>query len=273
MRPYVVEHAVEFEWEQFKESLKNGTFTLQHAVDWLRTGVQEYKTSKKDQPTDTESLFIFCIMKLISNTKEQKSTSSIPETWRLDRSRLLSFNHDWQDITIIACLLTLYRQAIGPKHAENHTHLLEMKKQLWVLLNDKETTMSHISLHLCHAASQQRQQQPMTPHETQLMTTMIDKTLSPDSKVYELMYKRIGDQLSMFLYRDQPTTTQASDSNPQTNTSLLLNETLLKKYGLLELQTELQELGERIRTLVQHNRIVYAKVYNQILQGISSLHE
>ena len=114
-----------------------------------------------------------------------------------------------------------------------------------------------------------------------MMTGLIDKTLSPDSRVHQLMFKRIGDQLALFIRGQQqsggngakqqpstapaPTTTHTSTTAPA---SSILDEQTLRKHGLLDMQPELQELGERVRAVTTHNRTVHAKVYNQILANV-----
>lgn len=74
------------------------------------------------------------------------------------------------------------------------------------------------------------------------------QTLSPDNKVYQLIQQRIQDQLMEVVKRRQ-----------------LKEREVLIQQGLVEVEQEILELGERIRALVNHNKAVYAKVYNQIV--------
>jgi hypothetical protein len=242
LRPYVVESSVEFEWEHFKELLKDKKITLKATVNWLTPFVKSRDASTAAQ--SSSDLFNNAFLDLISAPKE---ASAIPETFRLDTSRITAFQNDWQDTTIMACLLMTYRQLIG-KHSSAQI-VTEMKKNLWILLNDASTTLSHISLYLCQKAGEIRGK-AMNDQEMKIADGLVTKTLSPDSALYALMKKKIGEQILDYL-----------------KTKKLAQQDILAKKGLLELSDEISELAERVRVLVEHNKLVYGKVYDEILKS------
>jgi hypothetical protein len=167
----------------------------------------------------------------------------------LDTTRLANFHNEWQDLIILACLSILFRQAVGPK--ANAADLKQTKDELWILLNDQETTLNHVTLHILDKAEKTRGS-PYSEAERKTLTNMIDKTLSPESTLYELVQNRIALHLYTYL------------------TNSTIHAEVLKKHGLTELQNEIQELAKKILLIAEHNRLVYSPLYNEILQKLQS---
>lgn len=90
----------------------------------------------------------------------------------------------------------------------------------------------------------------MNDQEMKIADGLVTKTLSPDSALYALMKKKIGEQILDYL-----------------KTKKLAQQDILAKKGLLELSDEISELAERVRVLVEHNKLVYGKVYDEILKS------
>ncbi|TPX32911.1 hypothetical protein SmJEL517_g04081 [Synchytrium microbalum] len=277
LRPYVVENAVAFEWRWFKEQIEAGTRKLDETSTFIQdavnraavntsvaAGKQDQKgtvTSDREVASSTENLFslvnqqqqqspnmqqIFhqALINLISNAC-RLTEIGIPETLILDASRLVTFYNDWQDIIIMGALLILFRQAAGSKCSASD--LASIKQQLWVLLNDAETSMSHVSLQMISAAGKIRSA-PLSETESSLLSGMVDKTLSPKSPLYEMLQKRLGGHLEQYL------------------SSGRLDSDAISRHGLRELEDEVVDLAERIRKLADFNRSVYGTVYNALMQ-------
>ncbi|TPX44107.1 hypothetical protein SeMB42_g04437 [Synchytrium endobioticum] len=231
LRPYVVENAVSFEWKWFRDQVKAGTVKLDDATKFVRDALERYKTtnvtssSHGNIPAAT-ALFNEGLIHLISN---------------------VSFYNDWQDITIMGALLILFKQAAGPKCTL--ADISNIKQQLWVLLNDAETSMQHVSLQMISGAGGVRGT-ALSDDESSLVCAMVDKTLSPKSTLYELLQKRVGLHLLCYLNSGKVD----SDS--------------VGKHGLKELEEDIHDLGVRIGKVAEFNRVVYGPIYNALVQGV-----
>eukprot|EP00842_Homolaphlyctis_polyrhiza_P000053 jgi/Hompol1/1048/HPOL_001804-RA len=198
----------------------------------------------------------FDILELMKLANRYAEHAVVPETLKMDTSRLIAFYNDWQDITILASLLVLFRQAAGAKCATSH--LEEAKKNLWVLLNDSETTMSHISLQVAHTAGQIRGK-PFADQEREMLGNMMEKTLAPESKLYDLIQKRVGENLRHVI---------VTGTNAGAGKAASADRGMLSKHGLSQLEKEIVELGQRIIKVTELNRAIFGKVYAALLDDI-----
>ncbi len=101
----------------------------------------------------------------------------------------------------------LFRQAAGPRCKP--ADVSSCRDVLWVLLNDADTTLTHITLQLLATAEKVRGK-PMADSEKKVLTAMIDKTLSPDSTLFELLQSRIA--VHVFIYLRTESTLMRSSS-------------------------------------------------------------
>ena len=252
LRPFIKDTAVEYEWEKFKESLRAGEFSLGATLKWLRPHIAHYDSAAAAGDLgNARDMMIDAYLDLIHqagrNRKEEDELFTIPESFLMDLNRILQYHNDWQDITIMACLLVVFRQAVGPKY--DHQAAVSIKKSLWVLLNDDETTMSHITLHIADVAGKLKGT-PLSQHDQNVIFNLIDKTLSPESKLYELMRTRISLQMKSFLQHRK----------------LRENEDLIKA-GLYDIEEEIRELAQKLGTVFEHNLAVHRKIYNELVRS------
>lgn len=264
-----MENAVTFEQEQFTTLLKEGKVTLKNTTQWLHgfrpknsnTGAVDTTTHTRTQTTTTttsayvegsmsdflEEAYIDLISTCYSPSHMQ---ITLPETFTLDQHRLHHFHNDWQDITIMSTLLMLFRQFSGSPDAST---LVEVKQHVWVLLSDADTTMHHISLHLATAATRARlarNQSELSEEEIGLLSRLIDTNLHTDSKLFGVITKRIGEQLVEYMKR-----------------RAFKEKEVLAQQGLMEVEPELLELAERMKAVLDHNKLVYSKIYNSIIKS------
>ncbi|TPX64570.1 hypothetical protein SpCBS45565_g05790 [Spizellomyces sp. 'palustris'] len=255
VRPYVVEHAADFEWRWFKDQYETGAIKLDDTTQWfqaarIRSRTPSTAPSKEQPPSSVQHLHISATLHLISQSHLLSLPTNaivLPETLRMDVSRLVQYYNDWQDITIMAALLVLFRQSSGPKCTA--ADLRDVKRVLWVLLNDSETSMHHVTLQMCENAGKIRGS-PFSQRESDMLSGLVEKTLSPESKLYEVIRVRVGTVLERFVKGE---TVEKAD---------------LLKVGLAELEEEVLELGERIKRLLVHNWRVFGGVYAVIVEEL-----
>ncbi|KAJ3123101.1 hypothetical protein HK098_002224 [Nowakowskiella sp. JEL0407] len=316
LRPYVVEHAVDFEWRWFKDQLEAEALKVDDTTAWLK---ESFKRLTKQPLAASKSIPSFpdvyheALIHLIEQSVNFSDSVNVPETLRMDTSRLVNFYNDWQDVTIMASLLIIFRQCCGlPKTAPANIKRVsplvldkecqEAKKTLWILLNDGETSLHHITLQISSMAGRVRNLE-LDERENALLSSLIDKTLSPESKVYELVGKRVASVLLDYLVKvygekknqggiemnSDESDESTSESEKEEENSIAarmrkrqeelknskkevakpapespIDAKVLAKYGLTELETEIKDLCERISRLSEHNRAVYGPVYVSI---------
>ncbi|KAJ3159753.1 hypothetical protein HDU86_001405 [Geranomyces michiganensis] len=307
VRPYVVEHAAEFEWRWFKDQYELGTVKLDDTMRWMGLAINRRAAIKPaagtpSPPLNIQHLHTSAVLHLISQAHLLSLPTTpvpLPETLRMDVSRLVQYYNDWQDVTIMAALLVLFKQACAPKPCRPD-QLDSIKRVLWVLLNDHETSMTHVTLQMCKTAGDIRGK-PFEPKETTMLTNLVESTLQPESKLYEIIRTRVGTVVERLVLAGPskptpaltsstattPSTAEASPSLPTmpppppapapapapASAGPPVTKADLAKVGLAELEEEVFELGDRVRRLVAHNWTVFAGVYAGVVDGINQKHE
>jgi hypothetical protein len=213
-----------------------GSITLRRTRDWLsKQSIEDSKTNLNFTNDLPERALLSLILRAGSFTD-----LNIPETYRMDKVRIIGMFNDWQDITIIACILLIFKGVAGPKCT--FVELARIKEQLWTLLNDVDTTMSHITLQMAADAGKLRGN-ALTSKEIIALESLVDKTLSSDSPVFNLIQTRI-----------------------KTHMYLPTNRDLLRKHGLEHCETEINSLSIKIKKLSKSNKDVYADTYHELLR-------
>ncbi|KAJ3234378.1 hypothetical protein HDU78_005872 [Chytriomyces hyalinus] len=219
IRPHVVEHAVEFESNWFKDEIRWKRASTKLSEIWFKTAYQQMisptaptsndasSSSEPSKPTPPmlyqfakptlTHVYTHAVLDLIQNspalTDDPDSATDLPEVLSMDVSRLSTFRNDVQDIIILSSLLMLYRQIAGPK-SNVGTHMKTMKENLWVLLNDSDTSLSHIVSEMVRGAGTVRGN-PISAGEAKVLDGLVEKTLAPESKVFLMVASRVLDLL------------------------------------------------------------------------------
>jgi hypothetical protein len=200
-------------------------------------------------PNPAYDLYPEAFIEIISQASKFSETEILPETLKMDLTRLITFYNSWQDITILSTILVVFKQAAGPKAMVED--IQEAKTSLWILLNDMDSTMSHISVQMASMAGKIRNH-PFTAAETTALNTMTEKMLAPGSKLYELMQNRVRIHLVNGVAGQK------------------IDIALLTKHGLQAVKTEIEELVTKMVPISELNRAVFGKLYAGILDDIKS---
>ncbi|OUM58071.1 hypothetical protein PIROE2DRAFT_36591, partial [Piromyces sp. E2] len=171
----------------------------------------------------------------------------IPETFRLDKSRIVTFYNEWQDITILSCLLLIFRQACCSKCTSEN--VLNLKQRLYVLLTSQSTSLKHINLEITNMAGQVRKKEYSTK-EIELISGLIEKTLSPENKLYIMIQTRISTYIVYYLNNDS------------------LPKELMYRHNMIEMESEISTLSQKIKNVVELNLQTYSEYYKTIFLEI-----
>ncbi|KAI9183665.1 Protein SOSEKI 1 [Blastocladiella emersonii ATCC 22665] len=244
LRPWIVENAAEFEWKYFKERFDAKLVTVDDTQRWFEGALNKYSAKPPANVYNAAFVDLIADHDLINNP----SHPGLPETFRMDVSRITSHHNEYQDISIMAALLMLFKQACGKPGAAgaaSATTLAATKQTLWILLNHPDTTMEHVALQLAKDAGAVRNR-TMTAAETASLHRLVDTTLTFDHPLFVLLQRRVGSTLVGYL--------DAGGTMPPPDQ--------LARVGLGELREELEDLGKKIKQLTDHNRKTYALLYD-----------
>jgi hypothetical protein len=109
--------------------------------------------------------------------------------------------------------------------------------------------MEHVILQMQSLAGKIRGTS-FTPQEASQLTALVDKTLAPDSKLFELIQSRVKSHMLCLLQGKQ------------------IDTDLLSKHGLTHLEDKIKELGVKIDKVLQLNTKIFAKLYTALLEDV-----
>ncbi|KAJ3140461.1 hypothetical protein HK101_003475 [Irineochytrium annulatum] len=191
------------------------------------------------------------LLHLISTADLTDAPKHLPESFRMDSLRLQQFRHDWQDVTIMASLLILYRGCSGG--AGGAADMTNMKGRLWVLLNDAETSMVHVVLEMCRCAGEARGR-PVGDAERERLAHMVDGALGPEGRVYAVLSGRVGSVLGGKVRG-------VIEGRPA-------EKAVDVAKGLSGVEEEVGELGERVGRLAGFHWAVHFDLYRSMYEEV-----
>ncbi|KAJ3227697.1 hypothetical protein HK099_000802 [Clydaea vesicula] len=281
LRQFVIENAAEYEYKYFKTL--NYDPELPKTTSWLRNSYNSIITNNspfvKNIPNfvlNFKTVFFNGILDLILRASEF-DTMDTPETLQMDLNRMIGFYNDWQDITIMSSLLVIFKQTCGGKTVLTNEVIKKLKTSLWVLLNDNETSLKHVSLQIAQVSGKIRRK-ALDKEEVEMLNRVVEKTLSGvDGPIFKLMQNRIGNIIFSCTMKQSnfTNTTSLKSGNEATSSApnkiLFFEQGLALKLGLLEFQDEILDLGERIKSVSDLNVAVFfechTKIWNVLVSG------
>ena len=240
LRPFILENAVSYEWKTFKRDFEHKKTSIENTKQWLSTAWANYQKTTTGSPNPTFDLFPSAFLELMALAPKFNDESIVPETWGMDIPRIVTFYNSWQDITILGTIMVVFKQAAGPSCT--FQELMDAKTKLWVLLNDNESTMSHITAQMAETAGTLRRKK-FTTQEIKNISTLTENSLLPGSKLYELIQKRVSRHIQDGILGIKP--------DPE----------LLAKNGLQTLSSEIDELTKKLVPVCNLHRAVYGNLY------------
>ncbi|CAG8567505.1 12242_t:CDS:2, partial [Funneliformis mosseae] len=258
-RPYLKEHAVDYERRKFEQALQSNRLTLNQTKAWLTPTIDSLLCTVAERNPENihlpqhkhnhgikfgqvynEAFVSFIFQQSIINK------NNCPETFNLDVERLWNFQNEGQAITIAAALLILTKNvASGHANASStDDNLTKLKDTFFVLLMDGDTTIDNLS-----AAILDYFPSSLSPETQTLVKSMVSKTLSQSDKVFSILSRRIQSIIKQHLQTGQ---------FPKSET--------LAQYGVFTVSKELEQLSKKICVLGRYNREVYASWYDTIIK-------
>ncbi|KAJ3333301.1 hypothetical protein HDU76_009627 [Blyttiomyces sp. JEL0837] len=262
LRPHMKTVAVEYERSRFKKAIERGEVTTERTRAWLTAAVKDKEAVAKarnpeqvDIPENkvrfTEAFHDGILSLVFGNNAV--SPEQLPETMTMDAARLFKFQNDGQMITVVAALLMLSQNAV-PELRGDKAFLQGLKETLLVLLQDPEgLTVENLSIQvLTHVKSllEQRGKKPLDDERTNLIKTMVEKTISTKDPVFGLLRRRVSAAVKAHVVNGA------------------FKREGLEKAGLEYVRAELEAFSFKVATWVKFNGEVYAEWYDEILRDL-----
>ncbi|CAG8457132.1 13622_t:CDS:2 [Cetraspora pellucida] len=256
-RPYLKEHAIEYERRKFELALQSKRITLDLTKSWIKQTVDSLLRTRAERNPENIHLpqhrhnygikFNQVFNESFVSSIFQPSIidkSNCPETLLLDIERLWNYQNEGQAITIVAALLMLTKNVAGAKVNNAPDDLTTLKDTLFVLLMDGDTTIDNLTAEILACFPSTLSSETQT-----LIKSMVSKTLSQSDKVFSLLSRRIQNIMKQHLQTGQ---------FPKKET--------LTQHGVIAVAKELEQLSRKICILGRYNREVYAYWYDTIIR-------
>ena len=173
--------------------------------------------------------------------------SKLPETFKLDMTRLRKIRDALQDIVAVTVMLLVTKEFT--KNRISSARAGRLHGELLILLADKECGIQHFTSAV--EAEVETTRGTLKDEERRLLRSVLDKNLTITSAMSQLLLSRLSDHISVYL-----TSQRLPDSES------------LSRHGLNESGDLLTETVKQVYCVFAHNKRVFSKQYQSILTEI-----
>lgn len=258
MRPIISKTAVITEKAFFSSLFSSGKISIDLTTKW-------FKSTDHSESLGLHDNFINASIKLLVSPFVH-GTTSVPETFILDKKRLIQFHGKFQDLCIIQCLLLIFKQSTqGIKRTDEASILLQkiLKDDLFKLLESPHTQIVDISSLLMRSIKEFRGESlnlnSSCSDDSDHIYSSINKIISPDNELFLLVEKKLLSQI------------KSKITIPIVNVNVSVNNNSPETIsgggcGLSDLNVlkEVEELSEKFGKLLNFNWNVFEEIYKNI---------
>lgn len=195
LRPFLINSAIEFEKDYFKQMVSRCKLDLTDSIAWFRAATNSVATSHS------------CIDAILSLLSCSNMVSEFPSSLAFDHTRLILLRANVRQIVCLELCLTLYRQLVLANAAlsKDHkkalllpAHVDSIKREIVAIITDDNgnvkwtRNIGSISLQLARRSSQDKIPKEAT---VEFAFNWLIKQTQPSSQVYSLMEKKIFRQI------------------------------------------------------------------------------
>ncbi|KAG0038332.1 hypothetical protein BGZ82_000477 [Podila clonocystis] len=292
-RPSLEKQAIPYEQKAFRQSLENKEVTMDNVRVWLQKAADaeiESSAASGSTPgsgsvqspnspassvtpatwkaafTPTKMLFnrhfaVFAraMFNLLFSAELIDMQENFPETFNLDRDRLVRYQNEVQALVLTAVLIQIGQTNAPPlQEAEQ----VELKDNLLALMEKPDTsieTLANCVIEAKENAILNRQSSSvsgsgplLTPEQKGTLRNLINSAVEIESPMFKVIWKRMRAVLES--YTVAPRYTIAMPGKEE-----------LTKVGLNALSSEIDKLADSIRFLAKYNANVYHEWYDPML--------
>lgn len=247
IRPTVIKTAIATERAYFKSVVENKKMSLQLTKQWLSDNGSDAPSLAKGNPKEKPmfQMFIDASIRLLVNPFVRDQC--VPETFVLDKRRLMNMHGQFQDLCIVQCLLLIFKQMVG-NSAMAKDHCVLLKQELLVALSSPDAQISLLSGLIAKYVAMAKGLVVVDSAMAAKVHGFINKIVAPDNALFLAVEKKLCDHIRQ----------NFSDANK----SGLFG---LTEFNILD---RLDELEKNFMLLILYNWQVFEPVYIDLLEKL-----
>ncbi|KAF8953653.1 hypothetical protein BGZ52_006169 [Haplosporangium bisporale] len=290
-RPSLEKQAIPYEQKAFRQALVNKEGTMDNVRVWLQkaadaetatlgaasgSGSGSVQSPSSPAPassapatwtaafTPTKMLFnrhfaVFAraMFNLLFSVELIDMQENFPETFNLDRDRLVKYQNEIQALVLVAVLIQIGQTSAPPLQEKEQ---VELKDSLLALMEKADTSIETLANCVIEAKENAilARQSPggsgplLAQEQKETLRSLINSAVEMESPLFKIIWKRMRAVLES--YTVAPRYTIAMPSKEE-----------LTKVGLNALSSEIDKLADSIRFLAKYNANVYHEWYDPML--------
>ncbi|KAF9392460.1 hypothetical protein CPC16_003289 [Podila verticillata] len=290
-RPSLEKQAIPYEQKAFRQALVNKEVTMDNVRVWLQkaadaetatlgaasgSGSGSVQSPSSPAPassapatwtaafTPTKMLFnrhfaVFAraMFNLLFSAELIDMQENFPETFNLDRDRLVKYQNEIQALVLVAVLIQIGQTSAPPLQEKEQ---VELKDSLLALMEKADTSIETLANCVIEAKENAilARQSPggsgplLAQEQKETLRSLINSAVEMESPLFKIIWKRMRAVLES--YTVAPRYTIAMPSKEE-----------LTKVGLNALSSEIDKLADSIRFLAKYNANVYHEWYDPML--------
>jgi hypothetical protein len=236
LRPIIAKTAVSTERAFFSQLFSSGKISLELTIKWL--------SQHKNSSSCYYETFLDAGIRLLVSPFV-KDTCHVPETFVLDKKRLISLHGRFQDLCIVQCLLLIFKQASSKTGVPNRKIFSAclLKVELLRLLEQPDTKISDISNLLIQCLKDSQTDSINFDY----IHSALNNIISPDNQLFLLIEEKMLKRIKLKLNESCE------------------KEKKLSGFSDLNVLEEFDELIRKFAILLQYNWTVFEPIYQNLL--------
>jgi len=272
LRPYLVQHGVEYEREKFAARFLTGQWRLLNTEAWLKKvlaspeNASHLSSIAQGDAMAHRNLLSRAMKCLLQQPVRIEICSNLPETLRYDGLRMTKFRDEQDRITLVAVYSSLLRQFLSVQCPSLNSHqsecmgstILALETRLYVLLQGVGNTvlLSCLMEEVLECARQicKKEEAVFSGAQASILQGMLHNAAKPKSPLFDLVSERISAVTNLYMCGEAQNAHKA-----------------MTCFGLASFQSKLEVTGYGLHRLFMHNLAVHGDVYSKILRDEASI--
>lgn len=239
LRPLIAKTAISTERSFFTQLFTSKRISLDLTAEWIRSHASPSASSAYE-------VFLDAGIRLLVSPFVKDSNCNVPETFILDKKRLISLHGKFQDLCIVQCLLLIFKQCATSSSTFSNKRkcfaATMLKGELLRLLEQPDTQISDISNLLIQCLKDSQ----VESINFDYIHSALNNIISPENELFLLIEGKLLHRIKS-----------------------KLTGTTISTSGLSELNVldEFDELIKKVGILLQYNWNVFEPIYQNLLSN------
>lgn len=246
LRPLIAKTAISTERAFFSQLFQNGKISLDLTSKWLSEAISSTSVDSVNSAHSCYEDFLDAAIKLLVNPFVKGTNCNVPETFILDKKRLISLHGKFQDLCIVQCLLLIFKESSKSCDTNMRKCFTAnlLKSELLRLLEKPDTQISDISDLMIKSLKDCQ----IDSIDYSYIHSALNNIISPDNELFLLIEGKLLKRIKAKLCGDEKISKSSSG---------------LSELNVLE---EFDELIKKFGILLQYNWTVFEPVYHNMMK-------